>query len=149
MLMVAATAPPFTPARHRGFTLIELLVVIAILGLVASLVGPSVMRQFGGAKADTARLQIADLSAALDLYYLDLGRYPTTAEGLAALVSAPESAREWNGPYLRKTAVPNDPWGNAYLYKAPGENGPYDLMSYGADRQLGGERDAADIASWE
>lgn len=147
--MIVEPRPPTTPARHSGFTLIELLVVIAILGLVASLVGPSVMRQFGGAKADTARLQIADLSAALDLYYLDLGHYPTTAEGLAALVSAPESARDWNGPYLKKTAVPSDPWGNTYLYKAPGENGPYDLVSYGADSQLGGERDSADITSWE
>jgi general secretion pathway protein G len=136
-------------ARHRGFTLIELLVVIAILGLVASLVGPSVIRQFGGAKTDTARLQIADLSAALDLYYLDLGRYPTTAEGLAALVAAPEAARGWNGPYLKKTAVPSDPWGNSHLYKAPGDNGPYDLLSYGADSQLGGERDSADITSSE
>lgn len=135
--------------KYRGFTLIELLVVIAILGLVASLVGPSVMRQFGSAKADTARLQIADLSAALDLYYLDIGRYPTTAEGLASLVSAPETAREWNGPYLKKTSVPIDPWGNAYVYKAPGQNGPYDLLSYGADGQLGGKRDGADIASWE
>jgi general secretion pathway protein G len=135
--------------KHFGFTLIELLVVIAILGLVASLVGPSVMRQFGGAKLDTARLQIADLSAALDLYYLDLGRYPTTAEGLAALVSGPEAAREWDGPYLKKSSVPRDPWGNAYEYKAPGDHGPYDLFSYGADRQLGGERDNADVVSWE
>ena len=138
-----------TTTRYRGFTLIELLVVIAILGLVASLVGPSVMRQFGGAKVDTARLQIADLSAALDLYYLDLGRYPTTAEGLAGLVSAPEAARDWDGPYLKKSAVPRDPWGNAYEYKAPGDHGPYDLFSYGADRQLGGERDNADVVSWE
>jgi general secretion pathway protein G len=141
--------PYMTTPIHRGFTLIELLVVIAILGLVASLVGPSVMRQFGGAKVDTARLQVADLSAALDLYYLDLGRYPTTAEGLAALLSAPEAVREWDGPYLKKSAVPRDPWGNAYEYKAPGDHGPYDLFSYGADGQLGGERDNADVVSWE
>jgi general secretion pathway protein G len=141
--------PPMTTARHRGFTLIELLVVIAILGFIASLVGPSVIKQFGSAKTDTARLQIADLSAALDLYYLDLGRYPTTSEGLAALVKAPEAARDWDGPYLKKSAVPTDPWGQAYQYKAPGENGPYDLYSYGADSQLGGERDSADVASWE
>ena len=147
--MIVEPRSPTTTARHSGFTLIELLVVIAILGLVASLVGPSVIRQFGGAKADTARLQIADLSAALDLYYLDLGRYPTTAEGLTALVSAPEAANDWNGPYLKKISVPSDPWGNAYVYKAPGEGSPYDLISYGADSQLGGERDSADIASWE
>ena len=136
-------------ATHRGFTLIELLVVIAILGFIASLVGPSVIKQFGGAKVDTARLQISDLSAALDLYFLDLGRYPTTAEGLVALVSAPDGVRDWDGPYLKKSAVPNDPWGTAYAYKAPGDNGPYDLFSYGADHQVGGERDNADVVSWE
>jgi general secretion pathway protein G len=140
---------PLMTTTHRGFTLIELLVVIAILGFIASLVGPSVIKQFGGAKRDTARLQIADLGAALDLYYLDLGRYPTTAEGLSALVSAPEDGRDWDGPYLKKSAVPHDPWGSAYEYKAPGDNGPYDLFSYGADHQLGGERDAADVVSWE
>lgn len=134
---------------YRGFTLIELLVVIAILGFIASLVGPSVIKQFGGAKVDTARLQISDLSAALDLYYLDLGRYPSTTEGLAALVSAPDDVPDWDGPYLKKTTVPNDPWGNAYGYKAPGDNGPYDLFSFGADRQLGGERDNADVVSWK
>jgi general secretion pathway protein G len=132
-----------------GFTLIELLVVIAILGLIASLVGPSVMRQFGGAKSDTARLQIADLGAALDLYYIDLGRYPTTSEGLAALVSSPPGVADWNGPYLKKGAVPQDPWGQPYRYKSPGENGEYDLFSYGADRQPNGEKDNADIVSWK
>jgi general secretion pathway protein G len=133
----------------NGFTLIELLVVIAILGLIASLVGPSVMRQFGGAKADTARLQIADLGAALDLYYIDLGRYPTTSEGLAALVASPPGVADWNGPYLKKGAVPQDPWGRPYQYKSPGENGEYDLFSYGADRQPNGEKDSADIVSWK
>jgi general secretion pathway protein G len=134
---------------QRGFTLIELLVVIAILGFIASLVGPSVIKQFGSAKVDTARLQIADLGAALDLYYLDLGRYPSTADGLAALVAAPDAVRNWDGPYLKKGAVPSDPWGNAYEYKSPGDNGPYDLFSYGADHQPGGERDNADIVSWD
>lgn len=131
-----------------GFTLIELLVVIAILGLIASLVGPSVMRQFGGAKADTARLQIADLTAALDLFYLDFGRYPTTSEGLDALVAAPDSVPTWDGPYLKKS-VPSDPWGHSYLYKAPGDNGAYDLFSLGADNQAGGDKDNADVASWK
>jgi general secretion pathway protein G len=135
--------------KQHGFTLIELLVVIAILGFIASLVGPSVIKQFGGAKVDTARLQIADLSAALDLYYLDLGQYPSTAEGLAALVAMPNDVRDWDGPYLKKSAVPSDPWGNAYEYKSPGDNGPYDLVSYGADHQLGGERDNADVVSWD
>jgi general secretion pathway protein G len=132
-----------------GFTLIELLVVIAILGLIASLVGPSVMRQFGGAKADAARLQLADLGAALDLFYLDLGRYPTTSEGLAALVAPPPGIAGWDGPYLKKAGVPQDPWGEAYRYQSPGTHGPYDIVSFGADRQPGGEKDNADIVSWE
>jgi general secretion pathway protein G len=132
----------------RGFTLIELLVVIAILGFIASLVGPSVLHKLGGAKADTAKLQIADLGAALDLFFLDFARYPTTDEGLAVLVSAPAGLTEWNGPYLKKPVVPLDPWGEAYHYKSPGDNGPYDLESFGADHQPGGARDNADIASW-
>ena len=132
-----------------GFTLIELLVVIAILGFIASLVGPSVIKQFSGAKADTARLQVADLGAALDLYFLELGRYPTTTEGLTALITAPDGAVNWNGPYLKKAKLPLDPWGNAYHYKAPGDNGPYDLFSLGADNQPGGDRDNADVASWK
>lgn len=135
--------------KSSGFTLIELLVVIAILGLIASLVGPSVVRQFGGARVDTAKLQIADLGAALDLFYLDLGRYPTTDEGLAALVATPAALPRWDGPYLKKPAVPADPWGEPYQYKSPGANGPYDLVSLGADRRPGGENDNTDIVSWE
>jgi general secretion pathway protein G len=131
----------------QGFTLIELLVVIAILGFIASLVGPSVMRQFGGAKVDTAKLQIADLGAALDLFFLDLGRYPNSSEGLAALVTAPSALSGWDGPYLKKSTVPADPWGQQYQYKAPGERGPYDLYSYGADGQPGGAKDNADLFS--
>lgn len=134
---------------HRGFTLIELLVVIAILGLIASLVGPSVMRQFSGAKSDAAQLQIADLEAALDLFYLDLGRYPTTDEGLSALVAAPPGLETWDGPYLKKASVPVDPWGEPYRYKSPGETGPYEIVSYGADRQPGGTKENADISSSE
>lgn len=135
--------------KFVGFTLIELLVVIAILGFIASLVGPSVMRQFAGAKSETARLQIADFGAALDLFYLDVGRYPTTSEGLSALVRAPSALPAWNGPYLKKSSVPKDPWGQDYQYRSPGEHGAYDLLSLGADQQMGGERDNADIVSWE
>src|SRR4029078_9369338 len=138
-----------TRTKFSGFTLIELLVVIAILGLIAGLVGPSVMKKFGGAKVDTARLQIADLGAALDLYFIDLGQYPTTTEGLAALVAAPPGVADWNGPYLKKGSVPSDPWGQPYQYKSPGDNGAYDLFSYGADRQPNGEKDNADIVSWK
>ena len=130
----------------RGFTLIELLVVIAILGLIAGLVGPQVMKQFGDAKVDTAALQIADLSAGLDLFFLDLGRYPSTDEGLEALRSAPPQLAQWNGPYLRK-AIPLDPWGEAYQYQSPTQSGPFQLMSLGADRQAGGSGENADISN--
>ncbi len=126
----------------RGFRLIDLLVVIVMRSFIASLVGPSVIKQFGRAQIDAVRLQIADLTAALDLYYLDLGRYPTTSEGLPALAKAPEATRD-----LKNSAVPADPWGNAYQYKARGENGPHDLYSYGADSRLGGERDSADFVT--
>lgn len=142
------TLPRKPECTHAGFTLIELLVVIAILGLVAGLVGPQIMKQFAGAKADTARLQIVDLGAGLDLFYLDLGRYPSTDEGLAALTAAPAQNSDWNGPYLKK-AIPEDPWGQAYRYRSPGDNAPYELVSYGADQQPGGSGDNADLTSWE
>ena len=129
--------------------MVELLVVIAILGLIASLVGPQVMKHFAGAKTDAARLQIADFSAALDLYYLDVGEYPSTNDGLRALVTRPDSAATWNGPYLKKVALPVDPWGRAYEYVSPGDNGPYEIVSRGADGKAGGDGDGADIVSWE
>jgi general secretion pathway protein G len=133
----------------RGFTLIELLVVLAILGLLASLVAPQVMKFLGGSKTKTAKLQIEDLSSALDLYHLDVGHYPTTSEGLAALVERPESASNWNGPYLKKKKVPKDPWGNDYHYVQPGEHGPFDLYSLGSDNTEGGEGEAQDVVSWD
>lgn len=133
----------------HGFTLVELLVVLAILGLLVGLVGPQVMRHFAGAKSDTAKLQIADLGSALDLFYLDNGRYPSSSEGLGALVTAPAGLANWNGPYLKKSSIPKDPWGNDYHYLHPGQHGPYDLMSYGADNAPGGEKDNRDQVSWE
>lgn len=136
-------------ARRLGFTLVELLVVIAILGLLVGLVGPRVMSHFAAAKADVAQLQIEDLGAALDLFYLDNGRYPTTEEGLEALVEAPASLPEWAGPYLKKKSVPSDPWGRPYRYAAPGQHGPYDLYSHGADGAPGGSGDNRDVTSWE
>jgi len=135
--------------RDRGFTLVELLVVIAILGLIMSLVGPRVMKQFADAKSDTAALQVEDLGASLDLFYVDVGRYPTTEEGLDALVTAPHGDPAWSGPYLKKNTVPKDPWGRAYVYRAPGEHGAYDLSSFGADGAPGGAKADADVASWE
>jgi general secretion pathway protein G len=136
--------------RHpvRGFTLVELLVVLAILGLLAGLVGPQVMKFLGSSKTKTAALQVEDLAATLDLYRLELGRYPTSAEGLQALVSDP-GISNWNGPYLKKSQVPKDPWGNDYQYRSPGQNGPFDVWSLGADGQEGGEGENQDIRSWE
>jgi general secretion pathway protein G len=134
--------------RYRGFTLIELLVVLVILGLLAGIVGPQVMKYIGGAKSDTAQLQIADIGAALDMFYLENGRYPTSNEGLQALTTAPAGLDNWNGPYLKKKA-PVDPWGNPYTYVMPGQNAPYDLYSLGADNAAGGEKDNKDINNWE
>jgi general secretion pathway protein G len=134
--------------RAAGFTLIELLVVLMILGLLAGLVGPRVLKQLGGAKSDTAQLQIAEFSSGLDLFYLEVGRYPTTEEGLAALVSEPAGVPNWNGPYLKKIDVPSDPWGQVYHYRYPGENGDFDLYSLGRDNVDGGEDEDTDIVSW-
>jgi general secretion pathway protein G len=132
-----------------GFTLIELLVVLVILGLLAGLVGPQVMKHLGESKTKTAKLQIEDLSAALDMYRLEVGHYPTNEEGLEALVTEPSGVKRWNGPYLKKSVLPQDPWGFDYVYRFPGEHGPYDLYSQGADNADGGEGENADVASWE
>lgn len=138
-----------TPFRQPGFSLVELLVVLAILALLVGLVGPRMMQQLGGAKADTAKLQIADLSAALDLYYIDVGSYPSTEQGLQALLKSPSNAANWNGPYLKKQRIPDDPWGEPFKYQFPGESAEYDLLSLGADKAPGGEGDAQDQVSWQ
>lgn len=135
--------------RTRGFTLIELLVVLVILGLIASVIGPRVVGYLGGAKSDTAKLQIEEIGAALDLYKLEIGRYPTTEEGLQALVQAPPAVTGWRGPYLKKKILPKDPWGNPYRYAAPGQHGVYDVYSYGADNRQGGQDEDKDVVSWE
>jgi len=139
--------------NSRGFTLIEILVVIVVIAVMAGLVAPNVFKHVGEAKNVSARSQIEMLGAALDAYRLDNGRYPATAQGLAALWAAPvQDPRppSWKGPYLRKE-VPLDPWGRPYIYKSPGEQNPagYDLVSYGADGQSGGEAEAADVVSWK
>jgi general secretion pathway protein G len=131
-----------------GFTLIELLVVLMILGLLAGLVGPRVLKQLAGAKTDTAQLQIAELGSGLDLYYLEVGRYPSSEEGLLVLVDEPVGVSNWNGPYIKKNEVPNDPWGQDYHYRYPGESGEYDLFSLGRDDADGGEGEDEDIVSW-
>ena len=133
---------------ERGFTLVEMLVVITIIALIMSLVGPRVLNYLSESKVKAAKIQIESLSTALDLYFLDTGQYPNTSDGLTALVQRPGSAGFWNGPYLKGNVVPNDPWGHPYLYRSPGEHGPYDIVSYGADGQEGGVGVAADITSW-
>jgi len=131
-----------------GFTLIELLVVLLILGLLAGLVGPRVLKSLGGAKTKTAQLQIEEFGAGLDLFHLEVGRYPTTEEGLQSLSTRPTGVSNWNGPYLKKNDIPVDPWGNAYHFRAPGEHSDYDLYSFGRDNADGGEAEDQDVVSW-
>src|SRR5215510_13151488 len=131
-----------------GFTLVEILVVITIIGMIVALVGPRVLNYLGESKVKTAKIQIQSFASALDLFYLDAGRYPSSAEGLAALVQPSGGIAAWNGPYLKGGAVPTDPWGKPYVYKSPGEHGAYDVISYGADGREGGTGTAADITSW-
>lgn len=133
--------------RRGGFTLVELLVVLVILSLIMGLVGPRVLSYLSDARAKSARLQIESLQSALDLFYLDTGRYPSTSEGLQALVTRASNVDRWNGPYLNQTSVPLDPWGNPYEYRAPGASGPYEIVSYGSDGRRGGTGDAEDIAN--
>ncbi|UCE78413.1 MAG: type II secretion system major pseudopilin GspG [Nitrospiraceae bacterium] len=132
----------------KGFTLIELLVVMVIIGLIAALVGPNIFKNLGKGQQKAARAQIELLGQVLDSYRLDVGNYPTTSEGLNALITS-SGAEGWDGPYLKKTKVPLDPWKHPYHYQSPGTNGDYDLFSYGADNAPGGEGDSKDIASWE
>jgi general secretion pathway protein G len=131
-----------------GFTLIEMLVVLTIIGLIMGLIGPRVLGYLADSRAKAARLQIESFSSSLDLFYLDTARYPTSSEGLEALVRRPSDVTVWNGPYLKGGKVPVDPWGNPYQYHAPVEHlPPYEVLSFGSDGHEGGTGNAADISS--
>lgn len=134
--------------KTGGFTLMELLLVLVIVGLLAAVVGPTLYQRIKPAKRTAAREQIEDFSTALDNFVVDVGRYPTTQEGLDALRVKPEGVQHWKGPYLKKE-IPTDPWGNPYHYRSPGRSGGYEISSYGADGKVGGDGDNADINSWE
>ena len=144
-----AETPKADPGRReRGLTLIELLVVLLILSLIAAFAVPRVMKYLGGARSDAAAIQVERLGGILDLYRLDMGRYPGTDDGLRALVEAPFEAGRWNGPYLKKENSLIDPWGEPYEYRFPGDHGEYDLFTLGADGREGGDGEDADVTSW-
>ncbi len=138
-----------TARDEAGVTLIELLVVVAIIGMLAAVVTPQVIGYLDRAKVSTAKSQITNIATALDLFKLDVGRYPTTEEGISALVTPPTGLDHWNGPYLRKTGSLADPWGNNFQYKFPGEHGEYDIYSLGPKGTAGGGTDEKPIASWQ
>lgn len=133
---------------EAGITLVEMLVVLAILTFLALMVAPRVIGYLGQAKTDTAKIEIENISTALDLYRLDVGSYPDEDQGLDALVEAPADAESWNGPYLRKAEAINDPWQRPYNYRIPGEHGEFDLFTLGADDAAGGEDQDQDVGSW-
>jgi general secretion pathway protein G len=134
-------------SAEAGFTLVELLVVLAIVALLAGLVGPRVVGYLGDARVKTTRLQIENIKTALELFSLDMGRYPTQDEGIKALAARPTSAESWRGPYLKDGGAPKDAWGHNFVYRVPTTGEPYEILSLGSDGKEGGEGDAADISS--
>jgi len=134
--------------KEKGFTFFEILVVVTIIGLLASLVGPRLWKRISGGKQVAAKAQIELFGTALDAFRLDIGRYPTSEEGLKALREKPSNADNWSGPYLPKE-IPVDPWKKQYVYRCPGEHGDYDLISYGADGVEGGEGESEDVVNWK
>lgn len=141
---ISRNSPRIKSSDNAGFTLLELLVVIVIIGLLAAYVGPKYFSQLGKSETVVAKAQIEAFEKSLDSFRIDVGRYPTTEEGLAALLVSPPNTEKWNGPYLKKD-IPKDPWGNIYMYKSPGKNGDFDIISYGKDGQPGGTGENADI----
>ena len=144
---LSAACRRLSRAASPGFTLIELLVVLTIISLILGLVGPRVLNYLGESRHKTAKLQIESFGSALDLFYLDAGRYPTSSEGLDALVNRPPGVAVWNGPYVKGNRVPADPWGNPYRYSSPSERAPYEIMSLGSDGREGGTGTAEDISN--
>lgn len=134
---------------QAGFTLVEVLVVLTIISLTLGLVGPQVLDYLSQSKVKAAKIQISSFSGALDLFMLDVGRYPSTSEGIEALTSRPSSSQVWNGPYLKGGKLPTDPWGNKYVYRTQGDRAAYEIVSYGSDGRPGGSGTAADISSVE
>src|SRR6202161_1381500 len=130
---------------QQGFTLVEMLVVITSTGLITGLIGPRVLNYLSESKVKAAKIQMQSFAGALDLFYLDAGRFPSTSEGLAALMQRTPGVAAWNGPYLKGNVLPNDPWSHPYAYRAPGNHAPYEITSYGSDGQEGGSGLAADI----
>ena len=136
-------------SHARGMTLIEILVVLVLIGVVMGIVGGNFIGQGESAKRKAAKIEIEQIGQTLDLFKLEIGRYPTTQEGLQALITAPAGLNNWNGPYWKKGTVPKDPWGNEYQFVSPGQHGAYDIISLGADGKEGGDGANKDITSWE
>ena len=135
--------------NHDGFTLLELLIVMIIIGLLAALIGPKMIGRVGESRQTVAKQQIEGFFSFLEMYKLDTTKYPTQEQGLEALVTETQGIANWKGPYLKKKFIPKDPWGNNYVYIHPGEHGDYDIISYGADGNSGGDGESKDVASWE
>lgn len=146
--MAKAIARKKRSRGQRGYSLLELLVVLAILSLIIAIAAPRVIGYFEASKAKTAKIQIANIAAALDLYRLGTGNYPSEQQGLRALISRPDGATSWSGPYLTNAEGIVDPWGRPYIYKVPGTHGQFDVSSLGADGKEGGSDEDADIGSW-
>jgi general secretion pathway protein G len=134
--------------RNDGYSLVELLVVLGIMALLSAVVAPQVIRYLSSARSETAATQLHNLEAALELYNIDTGSYPNEADGLLALVKAPKSAATWRGPYLKREDALQDPWGQTYIYRIPGEHGAYDVLSYGRDVKPNGEGEDRDVVNW-
>jgi general secretion pathway protein G len=152
----AAAGPPVNErgmamnrvSRQSGMTLIEILVVLVLIGIVMGVLGGNFIGKGEKAKGDAAKIEIGQIGQALDLYKLEIGRYPTTQDGLQALITAPAGTDRWNGPYWKNKTIPKDPWGNEYRYVSPGQHGAFDIVSLGADGKEGGEGADKDITSW-